>query len=902
MSANQTMFGEILQHIGVIRRSGRYPWGSGDNPGQGYRDFLMSVKQMQDKGLSEADIAKGVDISVAELRAYKAVAKNAQKKADEAEALMLREKGMSNMAIGVRMDKNESSIRALLDPASRAKTDILLATADALRKEVDAKGALDVGLGVEHHIGVSRTKLDTAIAVLKNEGYNLDRVKVPNQGVAGKFTEIKVLSTPETKYGDLVRDNSKIKSIAAYSDDGGRTFLGIAPPKAIDPSRIAIRYAEDGGTKSDGLIYVRPGVEDVSLGGSTYAQVRIKVGDAHYLKGMAFYKADLPPGVDLMFNTNKSNTGDKLSAMKSLTEDPDNPFGAVISRQIGVLDGKGNLKPTSVMNILNEEGNWDDWSRNLSAQMLSKQPIPLAQKQLNLTYEQRKQQFDEVNSLTNPTVKKKLLLSMSDDLDSAAVHLKAAALPRQRTQVILPFPTIKDTEVYAPNFKNGEQVTLVRYPHGGPFEMPVLTVNNRNREAKAALGEAKNIDAIGINAKTASRLSGADFDGDTVLVIPYSKGIRTKPPLDALKDFDPQTSYPGYAGMKTMTPGHKQKQMGDVSNLITDMTIRGATDSEIARAVKHSMVVIDAEKHKLNYKLSAQDNGIKQLKDKYQKYEGKEDAGAATLISRASSQVRVPDRKARLAKDGGPIDKETGKRVFVETGASYTQTKVLKDGSLRSEVVSKTTKSKKLAEVDDAFTLSSGTAIEAVYANHSNRLKALANTARKQALETPNLKYSPEAKVKYKTEVDSLNAKLNRALKNKPLERQAQVVAKAIVDAKKQATPDMDGADLKKIKGQALEEARRRMNLTKYRVDITPKEWEAVQAGAISNNRLSAIIDNADLDAVKKLALPREATVMTKSTVSRAKSMLALGYTPAEVAEQLGVAASTLTSGLKREG
>jgi hypothetical protein len=147
----------------------------------------------------------------------------------------------------------------------------------------------------------------------------------------------------------------------------------------------------------------------------------------------------------------------------------------------------------------------------------------------------------------------------------------------------------------------------VRYPHGGTFEMPELTVNNQNREARSILsdkvkGHAR--DAVGINSKVAARLSGADFDGDTVLVIPNDRrSVKTSAPLKELKDFDPQKRYPGYEGMKVMSD--KQKQMGDVSNLITDMTILGANPAEIARAVKHSMVVIDAEKHKLNYKQSA---------------------------------------------------------------------------------------------------------------------------------------------------------------------------------------------------------------------------------------------------------------------------------------------------------
>lgn len=64
-----------------------------------------------------------------------------------------------------------------------------------------------------------------------------------------------------------------------------------------------------------------------------------------------------------------------------------------------------------------------------------------------------------------------------------------------------------------------------------------------------------------------------------------------------------------------------EKQLDVVSNLITDMTIKGATDEELCRAVKHSMVVIDAVKHKLGYKQSEIDNDIESLKKKYQSNE-----------------------------------------------------------------------------------------------------------------------------------------------------------------------------------------------------------------------------------------------------------------------------------------
>ena len=50
--------------------------------------------------------------------------------------------------------------------------------------------------------------------------------------------------------------------------------------------------------------------------------------------------------------------------------------------------------------------------------------------------------------------------------------------------------------------------------------------------------------------------------------------------------------------------------MGKISNLITDMTLLGASEDKLARAVRHSMVVIDDEKHHLDYKQSEKDNNI----------------------------------------------------------------------------------------------------------------------------------------------------------------------------------------------------------------------------------------------------------------------------------------------------
>lgn len=874
-----TTFSEdaYLAHYGILRKSGRYPWGSGGPEYASNKSFLGYVVQLQKEGLTESQIAEGMGISTTQLRASKSIARNEERQASIIQATKLKDKGLSNVAIGERMKIPESTVRTLLEPSAKDKADILLSTSNMLRDEVKEKKYIDIGSGVENHLGMSSTKLATAVAVLQEEGYKIHYLKVRQLGT-GKETTLKVLSAPDVSYGEVSKNRDQIKQIQHFTEDGGRSFIGIQPPLSVSSKRVKVRYAEDGGADSDGVIHVRPGVDDISLGGARYAQVRIAVDGTHYLKGMAMYDDNLPTGVDLVFNTNKKNTGNKLDAMKAMKDDPDNPFGAVVRQKIDLSTGKVK----SAMNIVNEEGAWDSWSKSLSSQLLSKQSPTLAKQQLDMTYERKQREFDDIMKLTNPAVKKKLLESFADDVDSAAVHMKAAALPRQRSSVILPINSLKESEIYAPNFRNGERVALVRYPHGGIFEIPELTVNNRHPQAKRALGQAR--DAVGINSKVAERLSGADFDGDTVLVIPNNKKqIKTAPALDGLKGFDPQRSYPAYEGMKRMSARTKAIQMGEVSNLITDMTIRGASTQELARAVRHSMVVIDAEKHNLNYRQSAIDNGIAQLKSKYQ---GGARAGASTLISRAKSTTRVEDRKARPAAEGGFIDRATGQKRYVPTGTTYVNAK--------GKTVPRTIEVRKLAEANNAHTLSSGTPIEKVYADHSNKLKALANQARKVSVNTAPTRYSASAKNAYAHEVDTLRAKLNIALRNRPLERQAQLLANATVRAKQDANPDMDKAELKKIQGLALAQARARTGAGKKRIEITPQEWAAIQAGAISNNTLTQILANADLDRVKELATPREKIVMTDAKTSRAKAMLALGYTQSEIADQLGVSLSTL--------
>lgn len=878
-----------LAHYGVLRRSGRYPWGSGSTQNVRNKSFLDYVASLKEKGLTETEIAQGAGITTTELRAARTIANNQQKQLKIDQVNRLAAKGMSNVAIGERMGIPESSVRGLRAAATKEKVDILIATSSMLKREVEAKQFIDIGAGVENHLGLSKEKLAAAVALLKEEGYTVHTVQVDQAGTSNK-TNVKVLGPPGTTYRDKAKavPLNGIKQIQEYSEDHGRSFLGVMTPISISSKRVDIMYKEQGGDQLDGMIYVRPGKDELSMGKAHYAQVRIAVDGTHYIKGMAVYKDDLPDGVDILVASTKSNTGNKLDALKPMKDDPDNPFGSVV-RQLGERDSHGRLtKVTSAMNLVNEEGQWGGsaehkgWSNNLSSQFLSKQSPKLIKQQLDKTYTDQKNQFDEILSLNNPAVRRKLLEDFAENADASAVHLKAAALPRQATRVLLPIKNIKDTEVYAPGFNDGEPVVLVRFPHGGKFELPELTVNNRNPEGRRVLGK-DTTDAIGINAEVAKRLSGADFDGDTVLVIPNSKGsVKSEPALQDLKGFDPM-SYKLPDDAPRMTSRAKGMEMGNVSNLITDMTIKGAPNTDIARAVKHSMVVIDAEKHHLDYRKSAVDNGILDLKRKYQ---GAGNAGASTIVSQKKSPVRVNER-ARSFR----VDPETGAKIFRETGKSWIDPKT-------GETVFAKTTLKKLEATDDAHTLSSGTPREKLYADHSNRMKALANQARREAVNTKATPWSESAKKTFAPEVAELNAALNIALKNAPKERAAQLFANTVISAKRNANPDMDKAELTKLKGLALEEARARFGARKDRIVITPEQWNAIQAGAVSTSKLTKILNHADMDVVKTLATPRSKTLMTSAYKARAQRMLASGATQAEVASALGVSLTTLKTSL----
>lgn len=882
-----------LQHYGTPRKSGRYPWGSGGTK-------ISHGNRLLKKGFTEKEVADALNITIEEWRNQKSIAKGEEKEAQRIFATRERDAGKSISAISETMSLPESSVRELLKPAANHKYQIVKMISDKLKEAVNKNRFIDIGEGTEVYLGVSRLKMKQAVQILQNEGYQVAKFQQPQLGNPGKKTTILTLMHPDATKRELYDNKTQIGLPGYEFDYDTETFLSIPSPKSMDPSRILVRYGNEGGSDRDGLIELRSGVPELSLGDNRYAQVRISVDGTHYMKGMAIFRDDIPDGYDAVYNISKPSTGNKMDAFKPNEVGKVSEFGTLVKPN-SYIDSNGE-KVQGVVNIvgteskLHEPGSWADWRKSLASQVLSKQPPSLAKAQLDLTYDRAVQDLEDIQNLTHPTLRKHLLLDYAETVDKAAYDLKAAALPRQSTHVLLPDPGMKPNEVYAPNYDNGEKVALIRYPHGGRFEIPELTVNNKYSEYRKLIGTDAP-DAIAIHPSVAHKLSGADFDGDTALVIPNDRGaIKSSPSLKSLETFDPRATYkiPDEAlfdkktnptGIKPMTEKQKQRKMGDVSNLITDMTIQGASQTEIARAVRHSMVVIDAAKHRLNYKQSYQDNGIANLKRKYQ---GGANRGASTIVSLAKSEERVPQRR-----DHYTIDPRTGEKIW-----SYTDKTYIKKKNGEEITIPLTTKSYKLAEARNKAEiekLSSGTQIEKVYADHSLRLKKLANKARLEHVKTDPLPYSPEARKKYKDQVASLDRKYKEAIRSKPMERKAQILGEAIYKDKIANNPDLTGKAKQKERGRAIQIARQRLGAKKKVVDISPPEWQAIEMGAISHTRLSDILRQADMEQVRNYATPRATHPrLSPGKKTRAKRMLDSGYTNNEVAAALGIPISQI--------
>ena len=889
--------------------SGRYPLGSGENPYQDYREFKNRLLSLRKQGVTDPkELAKYFGMPTRKYREEVTLANASIDREDYLTARKLKSNGWSINAIADKLDCAPGRITRLLEPDSQSKSRAINDTVDLLKSSLSNQGGyIDVGKGSELLVGVSRTKFDAALRQLEAEGYKIQSMDIKQQFGQGN-TRFKLLTEPEVTKGEIYNNSDKIRPPIDIKIDSDGVKHTLRPIKNVDSKRIQVVYDEDGGTKKDGLIELRRGVSDLDLGKAKYAQVRIGVDGTHYLKGMAVYADDLPDGVDIRFNTNKhrgtpmiSSDGGKevLKPMKDPSNQK-NPFGAAI--RPGLQKG--------ALNIVNEEGHWDDWSRSLSSQFLSKQPPALASRQLKLSKDIADAELKDIKSLTNPTVKRYFLNKFADSCDADAVHLKAASLPRQASKVILPITTLKDNEVYAPTYKNGESIALIRHPHGGIFEIPILKVNNRNTLGKQIMGAAR--DAIGINSNVAGILSGADFDGDTVIAIPLKSAKidnmspqmldnnpRLKKSLGTLRTFDPKEAYPGdgLPKSKLMTDKGKGRFMGEITNLITDMSIKGANPEDLTKAVKYSMVVIDAPKHKLDYKRAKQELGIDELKKRYQSADENGKKGAGTIVSRAKNQTYIPQmREVTSTKQMTPEQLKrwnAGEKIYVPTGKK----------KWNGDIV--TVKSNRMRDTSDPYTLTSGgskknpgTVIEKYYADYASHMKSLANEARKEYRNTPKSEWIRSAKNVYGNEIDSLNAKLTIAQMNKPKERKAQALANSTVRLELDAHPEYDNDDIKKAKSRALEYARAVTGSKKIPIDITDKEWEAIQAGAISDTKVKDILENTDIDAIRRRAMPRTSTGISTAKLQRAEAMLSNGYSWEEISNSLGYSVSTLKKAL----
>ena len=900
-------------HQGYTPHSGRYAWGSGENKYQRAGGFLVKCMEMEKQGMKQTEIAEAFGMTTTELRAKKSKDREAFARGRDNAVFKLLDKQWSPKAISQRLGVPLQTVYKIRDRRDKVQAKGLNATVEALKAAVEKDKYIDVGKGVNQHMGISNDRLVKARKSLQQEGYTCETMQVKTSG--SNFTAMQVLAAPGTTRKELMQHLTEVKLPFTHSEDGGRSYYKKEPIENISSKRVYVRYAEEGGTERDGTIELRPGCEDLNLGRAHYAQVRIGVDGEHFMKGMALYTDDIPDGYDVVFNTHKKKGTSLAKVLKPQSgDDPSNPFGSSIKMQDEDLDliqrhyiGKDGKEHLSALNIVKEEGDVGDWKKSLPSQFLSKQYDETAQRQLNLNYEKRQQEFDEIMALTNPTVKAKILKDFADECDGEAVHLKGAAMPRQSTKFIFPVTDIKQNEIYAPDYKQGEEVALVRFPHQGIFEIPILTVNNRSKEGQAKLGTNPK-DAVGISQYTAKQLSGADFDGDTVLVIP-TKGynIKTHKPLKGLQDFDAdiyevnfsdddlkkgyyngQKIYKNKQGRPTLVP-KSGTNMGDISNLITDMTIKGASLDEIERATKYSMVVIDAFKHGYDWKQAKADLGIDALKERYQ---GSARAGASTLISRSTSEYHVPKRKSYYT-----IDPDTGAKVWKPADKDEAiGKKPIKDkegnivGWKETEKMTKTTKGMEL----DPYTLMSsdeGTSMERIYADYATRMKAMGDRARKESVHAGSIPYDKNAAVIFKDEVKSLEDKLTQAEQNAPLERRAWLIANKTVELRQEKNPALkdDYDAIKKIRDQAIKDARQQVGAGKKRIVPTDREWEAIQSGAIHKTKLEDILKQADMDEVKKLAMPKEKKVYSESTKSRAKLMFSKGATVSEIAERLGI-------------
>ena len=307
-----------LKHYGVGHldggRSGRYPWGSGENPYQSDKgSFIGLVSDLKDKKMSDKEIAEALNMTELEYKSRWAIAMNSyyrsqgwseKKRADhfgltinqlrqsvaigEAEERLyniglvtkLKNTGMSVAAISRETGIPDSTVRDLLAPGAEEKANKINKISDALKQELELHDYIQVGSGVEAYLGTTKTGLNNALYNLQQQGYVVTSVQVQQQNAKGNKTTVKVLAPPGTTYGQVKENIGNVAlPFEVHIDRDTDDVVKIQYPKSLDSSRIAIRYGDEAdkngvtGSDKDGVIEIRRGVADLSLGESHYALI-----------------------------------------------------------------------------------------------------------------------------------------------------------------------------------------------------------------------------------------------------------------------------------------------------------------------------------------------------------------------------------------------------------------------------------------------------------------------------------------------------------------------------------------------------------------------------------------------------------------------------------------------------
>ena len=979
--------GTDYEHPGAYTHtgSGRYHHGEGENPHQHDYDPEYEFAQMKHRGASEEEILKAMGLSTTEYRKLVKELKSKDMTARHEDVVKLSEMGLGATAIAKELSKrygyeiSEGTIRGDLKRIAagekvrvtklEATKKILIDTLNEHTEDGKPYTFVDVGEGSEKYINVSQVLKDGAVSAIARENTDVFEhvIQVAQVNNSQQKTTVKFLvkvNDPSLTEG---KSETEVKKAAAaylhqhYDEMAPITssVIGAAEgvpssvrkveyPVSISHERVMIGYSDDpvngdDNLAKDGTMIIRPSAKDLTMtdcdtqtGVTHYAQVRIAVDDSHYCKGMAMYGREdqFPPGVDVIFYTNKTSNKSWDKVLKefkktkdengNIVVDKDNPFGADLKAtgQRYYYDENGEKKMSAV-NVLREEGDWNEYRKSLSAQFLSKQNLAFARNQLNTSIDNAKTQFDEIAAVKNAQVRNKLLEDFAESCDAKAIDLSAAATTGQLTQVLLPCPSLKSTtynddgsikeygHVYAPNYPDGHKLAIIRYPHANICEIPVLIVNNSNPEGKTQIG--RGLDAIGLPKSALDQLSGADTDGDTGTCIDVTKleelglHVDTTKYFDELIGFDSKAAAPmtdvtvlnknwnarsdGTSG-KTMSKRDRGLQMGRITNCISNMQkATGVTRDEMVRAMKYSMIVIDAYKHNLDWKGAEQEYGIKEIYDKYSSGDKK----AIWTVSKASTQggLETQDFKyeSYTKADGTEgqkkvyINTETGEKYWSYTGREYEKLKEdpttgKKTGT--GEMVKATQKSTGMEDAwrrgEDATALVSAynTPMEQEYAKYSNAMHDIANQARKMMVNnTETVVATAEVKAQYVNEVASLKAKLEVAQQNAPKERLAQMYAQAALKSWKANNPEdaKDSDMLKKKRTYFQNQARARTgaNGSGTRVKISAKEYEAINAGAVPKNTVTDVLKRCDKNTLNKQAVPHDESAVSDFAIAMVK-------------------------------